>query len=246
MHKVLGCMDVLTACLWGCKHTVTQHSGLEGHMKKRQWLKPFQWQSCHWVLASIFFSKIFFIIIFCCCGDCLFCCFVWLFFFLWVSVLDLGGKQYQKNPPGVLQNTSLLQLLLCTRYKITLYIAFYRNPLCAAPNQSKETWAYLYYLCYALSVMTFLLLRHLNKELTSEKGGVLIALCMWKYRKLLFEKLEVSNLRLALFSIFFFFFFWLLFHFLALFFFLNYKIIGLPSLLQNAPVWICLVFYPSF
>lgn len=110
----------------------------------------------------------------------------------------------KKNPPGVLQDTNMLQLLLCARYKITLYIEFYRNPLCAAPNQSKETWAYLYYLCYALSVMTLLLLHPLNKELTSKKGGIIIALCIWKYRKLLFEKLEVSNSRLALFSISFF------------------------------------------
>lgn len=76
---------------------------------------------------------------------CVFCFF--LFLFLRVSVLDLSGKQYQKNPPGFLQDTNLLQLLLCAKYKITLYIAFSRNPLCAASKQSKDTWAYLYYLC---------------------------------------------------------------------------------------------------
>lgn len=83
---------------------------------------------------------------------------------------------------GVLQDTNLLQLLLCARYKITLYMSFSRNPLCAAPNQSKETRDYLYYLCQALSIMLLLLLHPLNKELTLEKGDILIAACMWKYR----------------------------------------------------------------
>lgn len=72
---------------------------------------------------------------------------IYFHFFKRVDVLLLSGKQYQKNSLGVLQDTNLLQLLLCARYKITLYIAFSRNPLCAAPNQNKGTWAYLYYLC---------------------------------------------------------------------------------------------------
>lgn len=103
---------------------------------------------------------------------------------------------------GVSQDTNLLQLPSCAEHKmIFTYVAFSRQTLHAAPNQSKEMRAYLHYFCEAFSIMTLLLFHPLNKELTLGKQDILIAVCMCKYSfwMLPFEILEIPKSRLAMF-----------------------------------------------